>query len=229
MRRATKSKPGTKAADAGNGNDLKAGPIGDQPRRPTGDMTGDQPDAKFAGKAGEMQLEEFKKKVDRKMLDELKMTEQEYAEFLRAYEAMVKRQKAQADKNDRERGSASGRSAANYRRQARAGRQRQGERRTRRRGPTAARNARRLQGLHRGCLQVRHEAQRQIDSSHRWTRISILHPRRSVSKCGSHFLYDVRSRITRTARRRAPVARRRLHGFACSDFAARSSANCAVR
>jgi hypothetical protein len=41
------------------------------------------------------------------------MTEQEYAEFLKAYESMVKRQKAQAEKNNLERSSGSGKSPVN--------------------------------------------------------------------------------------------------------------------
>lgn len=97
----------------GDSTNVKSRSVGDEKRVPTGDMSGDKPNAEHAAKAGEMLLEDFKTKVDRKLLDEMKMTEKEYAEFLRAYESMVKRQKAQAEKNDRERGSASGRSAAN--------------------------------------------------------------------------------------------------------------------
>jgi len=69
----------------------------------------------FNRKAGDLQLEEFKKKVDRKLLEKVNMTEAEYQEFLKAYEKMLKQQK-EAEKpgaDDKARGSKAGGSNAN--------------------------------------------------------------------------------------------------------------------
>ena len=90
---------------------MRSGPIAnDTPRAGSRRGTLDA-DARHAARAGDMQLEDFRKKVDRKVLEELKMTEEEYAEFLRAYEAMVQRQKAAAVEANQRGGKGS--SAAN--------------------------------------------------------------------------------------------------------------------
>src|SRR5439155_223927 len=75
---------------------------------------GDGPDARNARKAGELQLDEFKKKVDKSMLERLKMTEEEYKQFLAAYAERLKAKPATgpAAKDERVRGDAKGKSAA---------------------------------------------------------------------------------------------------------------------
>src|SRR5262249_31641031 len=75
---------------------------------------GSAPDSKFAAKAGELQLEDFKK-VDKKILDKVGMTEEQYREFLKGYEDMLKKRKeaTTADKNNQVRGTGTGASPAN--------------------------------------------------------------------------------------------------------------------
>jgi len=108
--------PNPKGGNSGDGTNVRERPIGERSQLPPEAGPVAKPDSRNAARAGELQLEEFRKKVDRKMLEELKMTEAEYAEFLRNYEAMVQRQKsaaAAAEKADRERGAKAGGSAAN--------------------------------------------------------------------------------------------------------------------
>jgi hypothetical protein len=50
------------------------------------------PDNRFLQRPGDLQLEEFKKKVNKDVLRRLNMTEEEYQRFLKAYEEMLKRQ-----------------------------------------------------------------------------------------------------------------------------------------
>jgi hypothetical protein len=53
---------------------------------------GSVPDQRYLKKAGELQLENIKKKVNKDVLKRLNMTDEEYQQFLKAYEAMLKRQ-----------------------------------------------------------------------------------------------------------------------------------------
>lgn len=107
-------KPGDKPA-TGEPNNKQAGdgdPTGqrggDVKSRPTGE-TPAAPNQDFLNKSGDLQLEDFRKKVDRKLLDRLKMTDEEYREFLKAYEAMLKRQQAEkAGGDDKVRGAGAG-------------------------------------------------------------------------------------------------------------------------
>jgi collagen type III alpha len=73
------------------------------------------PNEKFLREAGDLQLEQFKKKVDSKVLEQLKMTDEEYQAFLRSYENLVKRSKdaPKPGADDRARGGATGGSSAN--------------------------------------------------------------------------------------------------------------------
>lgn len=69
---------------------------------------------KFARQAGDLQLETFRKKVDQKVLDQVKMTESEYQQFLQAYAKLIQKQKAEATGADnRVRAVGKGGSAAN--------------------------------------------------------------------------------------------------------------------
>lgn len=74
-----------------------------------------RPNEKFLREAGELQLEQFHKKVDKKVLEQLKMTDEEFQAFLRSYENLVKRSKdlGKAEGDDRARGAATGGSSAN--------------------------------------------------------------------------------------------------------------------
>src|SRR5439155_22008838 len=78
---------------------------------PTEGGPGPAPSAAHASKAGELQLEDFKK-VDKKLLDELKMTQEEWDAFQKAYVERLK-QKTVPAAGDRQRGAGSGKSAAN--------------------------------------------------------------------------------------------------------------------
>lgn len=72
------------------------------------------PDEEFLRKSGDLQLEDFRKRVDKSVLDQVKMTEAEYQEFLKAYESLVKRAKAaKPEPADRVRGATKGGSSAN--------------------------------------------------------------------------------------------------------------------
>jgi hypothetical protein len=73
------------------------------------------PNEQFLREAGEMQLEQFRKKVDRKVLEQLRMTEEEYQQFLKSYQDLVKRSKdaPKPDAADKVRGAGQGGSAAN--------------------------------------------------------------------------------------------------------------------
>ncbi len=74
------------------------------------------PNEKFLGEAGDLQLEQFKN-IDnkKKVLEQLKMTDEEYQAFLRSYKNLVKRSKdaPKPGADDRARGSATGGSSAN--------------------------------------------------------------------------------------------------------------------
>jgi hypothetical protein len=99
---------------------------GDGPAQAAGKRDGDAdfgpdsgkappPNEKFLREAGDLQLEQFKNKVDRKVLEQLKMTDDEYQAFLRSYENLVKRSKdmPKPSADDRARGAAKGGSSAN--------------------------------------------------------------------------------------------------------------------
>jgi len=72
------------------------------------------PNEEFLRKSGDLQLDDFRKKVDKNVLEQVKMSEDEYREFLKAYESLVKRAKAaKPEAADRVRGAAKGASSAN--------------------------------------------------------------------------------------------------------------------
>jgi hypothetical protein len=59
------------------------------------------PDQRYLQRPGELQLEDIKKKVNKDVLNRLKWTEEDYQQFLKAYEEMLKRQvPAAAEKED---------------------------------------------------------------------------------------------------------------------------------
>jgi len=126
-----KGRPGEKGENK-NSNKKSTEPVeqkqsGNQPDAPRGQRTGDadvnstpagpgnEPNEKYLREAGELQLETFKKKVDRKVLEQLKMTEEEYEKFLRAYQDLITRSKdmPKTEPNDKVRGGNQGGSAAN--------------------------------------------------------------------------------------------------------------------
>jgi hypothetical protein len=55
----------------------------------------------FQKKAGNLQLEDYKKKITKEMLEKAKITEQEYKDFLKAYEDKLKREAAEKTKPDK--------------------------------------------------------------------------------------------------------------------------------
>jgi hypothetical protein len=79
---------------------------------PTRTENGTAPDAEHAKKAGDLQLEKFPKNPSKEMLQDLGMTEEQYRQFLKDAAELQKKRQAEA-KNNRERGSGTGGSAAN--------------------------------------------------------------------------------------------------------------------
>lgn len=86
----------------GKGSDQKPDKPGTSPDGPGGSRRnpatsapeapkGTAPDVRFGQKAGALQLEDFKKRVNKDVLQKANMTEAEYREFLKAYEEMLKR------------------------------------------------------------------------------------------------------------------------------------------
>jgi len=66
----------------------------DNPEPPTTDPNaepGSKPDERFAKKAGDLQLEDIKKKINKDVLKRLNMTDAEFQSFAKAYEEMRKR------------------------------------------------------------------------------------------------------------------------------------------
>src|SRR5439155_7365951 len=118
----TGQKPGqtdpnaTQAGAVGTGApNARERPAGDGgPDGPPEDGPGSKPSAAHASRAGELQLEDFKK-VNKELLDDLKMSEADWAAFQKAYEERLKQKAADpaAGKGDRQRGGAAGGSAAN--------------------------------------------------------------------------------------------------------------------
>ncbi|MFL5329283.1 MAG: DUF4175 family protein [Gemmataceae bacterium] len=116
----SKPESGKPKDESGEQNGKQPGPGkagGDQPGDidPTPGEGLADPNKNFLAKSGDLQLENFRKKVDRKVLDKAKMSEAEYQEFLKAYEKLVQKTKeeAKAQPGDRVRGEAKGSSAAN--------------------------------------------------------------------------------------------------------------------
>jgi hypothetical protein len=75
------------------GTAAKGVPPGRAVDDPNATPHGDEPGSKRP-RAGELQLEDIRKKVTKDVLKKANMTEQEFQEFLRAYEAMLKRKQA---------------------------------------------------------------------------------------------------------------------------------------
>jgi hypothetical protein len=110
----SKADPNAKeAGNAGTGaHNATQRPPGDPSTAgPTEDGPGSTPNAAMASKAGELQLEDFKK-VDKKLLDDMKMSQEEWNAFQKAYAERLKQKTAPAA-GDRMRGAATGGSAAN--------------------------------------------------------------------------------------------------------------------
>src|SRR5262249_20852429 len=87
-----------KGGNPGDGGVARAGTKepGTRSNDPPNDPGADAPpkvgpgDPALASKAGELQLDEFKKKVTKDLLKDLKWTEQDYQQFLKAYEQKLK-------------------------------------------------------------------------------------------------------------------------------------------
>jgi hypothetical protein len=114
-RKPGEGKPNTPAGGSGAGkqpgsNDPTqgvTGPRANTDRPPPGDSR--KPNAKpsppEASRAAALQLEEFKKKVDKNILKDAKMSEEDYRNFLRAYEERARRLKEQAARAEQVPGS----------------------------------------------------------------------------------------------------------------------------
>src|SRR5207237_10765904 len=55
----------------------------------------------FQKKAGSLQLEDYKKKITKEMLDKAKISDQEYKDFLKAYDEKLKREAAEKTTPDK--------------------------------------------------------------------------------------------------------------------------------
>jgi hypothetical protein len=98
------SVPGSARGQRSGAGDIRTG-TGGPPKAPN---------EEFLRKSGDLQLDDFRKRVDKNVLDQVKMTEAEYQEFLKAYESLVKRAKSSTpEPADRVRGAVKGGSAAN--------------------------------------------------------------------------------------------------------------------
>src|SRR5262249_34562418 len=124
-------KPGDKPGDKSNkpgGNNNSKDPQNQDDKTPrpqdgsgntSGNLGGDTPDLNDQGpvkgsaanpnygkKAGELQLEDFKKRVTKDVLQKANMTEEEYREFLKAYQEMLNRKSPsqRAEESDPKRG-----------------------------------------------------------------------------------------------------------------------------
>jgi hypothetical protein len=77
------------------GNGTAGSRQGESAGNPNGgaEETGAAADPRYQKKAGDLQLEDFKKKVTKDVLQKANMTEAEYQKFLKAYEEALKRQK----------------------------------------------------------------------------------------------------------------------------------------
>lgn len=84
------AKPGDAPGNPTTGERQADSPPGDPNPAP---QEGSAADPRFQKKAGELQLEDFKKKVTKEVLQKANMTEAEYQKFLKAYEEMLRKQK----------------------------------------------------------------------------------------------------------------------------------------
>ena len=65
------------------------------------DPVGAEANPEFQKKAGNLQLEDYKKKITKEMLDKAKISDQEYKDFLKAYEEKLKREAAEKTTPDK--------------------------------------------------------------------------------------------------------------------------------
>lgn len=73
----------------------------DRPNRePEPEEPATPPNAAYQKRAGEMQLEDIKKKINKDVLRELNMTEEDFQKFAKAYEEMLKRKQPAAEKEN---------------------------------------------------------------------------------------------------------------------------------
>jgi hypothetical protein len=110
------SKPDPNQKEAGHSGTgvhtaTRRSPGDSSPAGPAEAGEGSAPNAAHAAKSGELLLEDFKK-VDKKLLDDLKMTQEEWDAFQKAYAERLK-QKSVPAAGDQKRGAAAGPSAAN--------------------------------------------------------------------------------------------------------------------
>src|SRR5262249_53296521 len=84
------AKPGDAPGNPTAGERQADSPPGDPNAAP---QEGSAADPRFQKKAGELQLEDFKKKVTKEVLQKANMSEAEYQKFLKAYEEMLRKQK----------------------------------------------------------------------------------------------------------------------------------------
>lgn len=68
--------------------------------QPDGNADAQPEPARFQDRSGVLQLEEFKRKIDKKILKDANISEEDYRAFLKAYEEMLKRPQAQARGNE---------------------------------------------------------------------------------------------------------------------------------
>ncbi len=92
------AKPGDAGSRPGGGSRAnRTGPTGGASEP---DPKGSEANPLYQQKAGELQLENFKKKVTKDVLKKANMTEEEYQKFLRAYEEMLKRKRSEPAAKD---------------------------------------------------------------------------------------------------------------------------------
>jgi hypothetical protein len=92
--KADRGKPGGANTPGGGNNNQRAG----NNHPPDADKPKSKPSKPEDSRAAMLQLEEFKKKVDKNILKDAKMSEEDYKKFLRAYEERVRRLQEQAHK-----------------------------------------------------------------------------------------------------------------------------------
>lgn len=92
------AKPGDAGSNPGGGSRAnRTGPTGGTSEP---DPKGSEANPLHQQRAGELQLENFKKKVTKDVLKKANMTEEEYQKFLRAYEEMLKRKQSEPAAKD---------------------------------------------------------------------------------------------------------------------------------
>src|SRR5262249_40172205 len=107
---------GGRATNPPGDDRLRSGPTGGHaggklPDGPDGTIPAPAPQPKRAdpqgpavqrsSKASDLQLEDLRKKINKDVLKEANMTEQEYQEFLKAYERMLKNKSAATDEKEK--------------------------------------------------------------------------------------------------------------------------------